>query len=149
MVVPATVNDRHQAVLVKPFEPHHRRVESETWSDVDGLLLRDRQVRPRAIVRGVAEGDDGVEAVIPTGQLDHDEYPVAVLLDAGPFERLRGQRGRGPAEDHRQRRADTDPVETPNEEFTARTGADTCHLAPLLRGRVPTPFSNPVDIPEC
>ena len=64
MVVAAAVHDRHQAILVEPLEADHRRMESEAVGEFDRLVLRNPQVRPGAIVRGVAERNDRVQAVI-------------------------------------------------------------------------------------
>ena len=55
MVVAAAVDDRQQAVLVEPLEADHRRMEAEAVGDLDDLALGDPELRPGAVVRGVAE----------------------------------------------------------------------------------------------
>src|SRR5262245_30892203 len=99
MVVAASMYDRQKAILVEPLEPHHRRVEPETVRNLDNLPLADSEIRPRPIVRRIAEGDDGVETVVATGELDHDENALRVLLDARPLQRLRGKSRGCPIQD--------------------------------------------------
>ena len=47
------------------------------------VALRDPELRPGAVVRGVAVRHDGVQAVVAARQLDDDENALGMLLDAG------------------------------------------------------------------
>ena len=58
-------------------------MEAEAVGGLDDLALRDAQLRPGAVVRRVAVRHDGVQAVVAARQLDDDEDPLGVLLDAG------------------------------------------------------------------
>ena len=122
MVVAAAVDDRQQAVLVEPLEPDHRRMEAEAVGGLDDLALGDSQLRPSAVVRRVAVRHDGVQAVVAARQLDDDENPLGMLLDAGALERLRRQRRGRAAQDQRQAGADADAVQPAGQKVAARAG---------------------------
>ena len=68
-------------------------------------------MRPGAVIRRVAERHDGVQPVVAARQFEDDEDPFGMLLDARALERLRGQRSRRAAEEHRKRGADADAVQ--------------------------------------
>src|SRR2546430_11537147 len=76
MIVAAAVHDAQQPVLVQPFEADHRRMETEAVGNLDDFSIWNSQIRPRAMVRRVAERDDRVQAVVAARQLDDDENPL-------------------------------------------------------------------------
>jgi hypothetical protein len=123
MVVAAAVDDPKHPVLVEPLEPDHRRMKAEALAGLDRVVLCDSKLRPCAVVGRIAVRHDRVQAVVAAGQLDHDEDPLGVLLDAGPGECLRREGGRRPAENQRQAGADADAVQALGQEFAA--GAET------------------------
>jgi hypothetical protein len=90
MVVTAAVDDAQQAILVQPLEANHRGMEPEAIRNLDHLAFGDSQFRPGAIVGGVTEWDDRVQAVVATRQLDDDEDALGMFFEAGSLERLRG-----------------------------------------------------------
>src|SRR5262245_43861394 len=144
MVVSTAMHDRHLAVLVQALETDHRRVKSESVADLDDLALWNTQMGTRAVIRGVAVRHDGVQAVVAAGQFDDDEDALGVFLDARPLERLRGQRGAGAGDEHRQGGADADPIESARQEVASRTAAR--HSTPLLSNPSGT---NRVGTPAC
>ena len=83
------------------------------------VAIRDPELRPGAVVRGVGVRNDRVQAVVAAGQLDDDEDPLGMLLDAGALERLRRERRRRAAQDERQSGADADAVQPAGEEVAA------------------------------
>ena len=93
-------------------------MEAEAVGDLDDLALGDPELRPRAVVRGVAKGHDRVQSVVAAGQLDDHEDAVRMFLDAGALQRLGRERGRRPAEDQREHPADTDAAHPAHEKIT-------------------------------
>ena len=78
------------------------------------------EIRPDPVVLVVAERDDGVQAVVATGQLDDDQDPLGTALGARALERLRRQCGRRPVEQHREPGRDPDAVQPLPQEITPR-----------------------------
>src|SRR4029079_9313737 len=127
MLVSAAVDYAEHAVLVETFEAEHRRMKAETVCRLDGVALLDPQLRTRAVVRWIAIRHDRVQAVVATGQLDDHENTLGMPFDAGAFERLRRQGSGGAAQDHRERSANTDAIQSANEKFATRaTAAGVC-----------------------
>ncbi len=149
MLVPATMHDGQNAVLVQPLEADHRWVEAEPFGDLDRVALADGQVRPGAIVARVAVRDDGVQAVVAARQLDDDENPFGMLLEAGACQRLCGQRRRRAVENERQRGADTDAVQAVREEVAPGTRASEIETSRTVGGHLASPRSIRVGIPAC
>ena len=89
MVVAAAVDDRQLAILVESLEADHRRMEAEAVGGFDHVAFGNPDLRPGPVVRRVADGHDGVQAVVAAGQLDDDENPLGMLFDAGALQRLR------------------------------------------------------------
>src|SRR6185369_8920713 len=109
-------------------------METEAVADLDHLAIGNPDMGPRAIVRGVAVRDEGVQAVVATRQLDDDEDALGVALDARALQRLRGERSRRAGQEHRQRRADADAVQPAREKVASRTA--TRHSTPHASSRV-------------
>src|SRR5439155_21791029 len=101
-------------------------VEPESVRDVDDLALRSAEMGTAAIVGGVAVRNDRIQPVIDSGQFDNDQHAPGMFFDAGPLERLCGERRGRAGEEHRQRGADANPVETAREEVASRAAARHC-----------------------
>jgi hypothetical protein len=128
MLVAASVDDRHPPVLEQPFEADHRGVEAEVIVDLEDLAIRNTEMRPGAVVRGVPVGNDGVQAVVAARQLEHDENSFRAFFDARALQRLGRQGGRRAAEEHRKGRADANAVQSTNEKVAST--ARMAHLTP-------------------
>src|SRR5207302_10956340 len=116
------------------------------------------QIRPRAVVRRVAERDDGVQAIVAARQLDDDENALGMFLDARALQRLRGQRRRCAVQHERQPGAHAEAIQPAHEKITPRTRATHTALlnrgpGALFPGRLKkgsrTPFPSPTGIPAC
>jgi hypothetical protein len=121
VLVATTVNDCKETILIESLEADHRRMKSETVRNLDDLTLRNGQLWSGAIIRLVTVWDDGIEAVVTTGEFNHDENPVRVFLNAGALQGLSGQdRGRS-AQDEWQRCPDANAVQSTRDEVPTGT----------------------------
>ena len=67
------MDDRELAVLEQALESRHARLNSELIVEPAKFFRLQAQLGPRAIVGVVRIGNDGVQAVVGAGQLDHDK----------------------------------------------------------------------------
>ncbi|XOV77028.1 MAG: hypothetical protein ACFHWZ_09605 [Phycisphaerales bacterium] len=92
-------------------------------AEAEHLLLRDRDARAGTVVVRIAERNDGVQAVVPAGQLDHDKHVlVRHAGDRAPARGLHRHRRSRPLEEQRDRHRGRGHHQTRVQELPAGPG---------------------------
>jgi hypothetical protein len=127
------VHDAEQAVIVERLEPRQDRVKCVFVVDLEAVVPGNGELRAKAVVRIVADGDHRIQAVVPPRHLHNDEDMI--LGDARsrlhPRAFLRCDRQRASLHEARHRRRRADQGQSAMDERSTRAHRFLLHTMPL------------------
>jgi len=74
--IPDTLNDREFSRIVQRLQTDKPRIQPDIGIKFQNLIRRQRQFRACAVIIVVCEWDDGVQAIVATGQLKDNENVI-------------------------------------------------------------------------